>query len=61
MCDEAQVIIGNHYPECNYERDIDNVKEALVRLDVPYPEILTTIAAPRQGLRQSLLAHDVSH
>lgn len=24
-------------PEFNRERDIDNVKEALVRLDVPYP------------------------
>ena len=24
-------------PEFPYERDIDNVKEALVRLDVPYP------------------------
>ncbi len=31
------VVIGNHMPEFNRERDIDNVKEALVRLDVPYP------------------------
>ena len=35
--DDGLVVIGNHYPEFNYERDIDNVKEALVRLDVPYP------------------------
>ena len=35
--DHGLVIIGNHYPEFNSERDLDNLKEALVRLDVPYP------------------------
>jgi hypothetical protein len=30
-------VIGNHYPEFAYEADIDNLKEAIVRLDVPYP------------------------
>jgi len=30
-------VIGNHYPEFSYERDIENVKNALVDLDVPYP------------------------
>lgn len=30
-------MIGNHYPEFSYERDIENVKNALVDLDVPYP------------------------
>ncbi len=34
--DQGLVIIGNHYPEFNYERDLDNLKEAIVRLDVPY-------------------------
>ena len=34
--DQGLVIIGNHYPEFSYERDLDNLKEALVRLDVPY-------------------------
>ncbi len=29
-------MIGNHYPEFSYEEDLDNLKEALVRLDVPY-------------------------
>jgi hypothetical protein len=33
---EGLVIIGVHTPEFNYERDIDNVREALVNLDVPY-------------------------
>ena len=31
------MIIGVHTPEFGHERDIDNVKEAIVRLDVPYP------------------------
>lgn len=35
--DEGLVVIGNHYPEFSYEEDLDNLKEALVRLDVPYP------------------------
>ena len=30
------VVIGNHYPEFSYEEDLDNLKEAIVRLDVPY-------------------------
>lgn len=34
---DGLVIIGNHMPEFPYERDLDNVREALVRLDVPYP------------------------
>lgn len=35
--DDGLVIIGVHTPEFKYEADIDNVKEALVRLDVPFP------------------------
>jgi len=31
------VVIGNHYPEFGYEEDLDNLKEAIVRLEVPYP------------------------
>ena len=34
--DQGLVVIGNHYPEFSYERDLDNLKEALLRLDVPY-------------------------
>jgi len=30
-------VIGNHYPEFNHERDLDNLKDAIQRLDVPYP------------------------
>ncbi len=31
------MVIGNHMPEFLYERDIDNVKDALARLGVSYP------------------------
>ena len=34
--DDGLVIIGVHTPEFSFERDISNVEEALVRLDVPY-------------------------
>lgn len=35
--DDGLVVIGNHYPEFTYEQDLNNLKDALVRLDVPYP------------------------
>jgi thiol-disulfide isomerase/thioredoxin len=35
--DKGLRVIGNHFPEFNYEREISNLKDALVRLDVPYP------------------------
>lgn len=35
--DEGLVIIGNHYPEFSFEEDLDNLKQALIDLDVPYP------------------------
>lgn len=31
------MIIGNHYPEFEYEKDLENLKDAIVRLNVPYP------------------------
>lgn len=30
------VVIGVHYPEFTHEADLTNLKEAIVRLDVPY-------------------------
>jgi hypothetical protein len=33
---EGLVVIGNHYPEFGYERDLDNLKAAIIDLDVPY-------------------------
>jgi thiol-disulfide isomerase/thioredoxin len=35
--DDGLVIIGVHTPEFSYEEDLENVKQALVDLDVPYP------------------------
>ena len=34
--DEGLVIIGNHYPEFPYEANLDNLKKAIVDLDIPY-------------------------
>jgi len=34
--DEGLVIIGNHYPEFSYEEDLDNLKQAVIDLDIPY-------------------------
>jgi hypothetical protein len=34
--DEGLVIIGNHYPEFSYEADFDNLKQAIIDLDIPY-------------------------
>ena len=31
------MVIGNHYPEFNFEKDLDNLREAVVELNIPYP------------------------
>ena len=33
---EGLVIIGNHYPEFSYEKDLDNLKAAVKDLDIQY-------------------------
>ena len=38
--DQGLVVIGMHSPEFNYEKDVQNVKDAIARLDVPYPVAL---------------------
>lgn len=35
--DRGLVVIGNHYPEFNHERELDNLKAAVERLEIPYP------------------------
>jgi hypothetical protein len=30
------VIIGNHYPEFSYERDLENLRQAVAELEIPY-------------------------
>ena len=34
------MIIGVHSPEFSHEKDPDNVRNAIDRLDVPYPVVL---------------------
>lgn len=34
--DQGLVVIGNHYPEFSHEEDLDNLREAVERLGVPY-------------------------
>jgi thiol-disulfide isomerase/thioredoxin len=38
--DQGLVVIAVHTPEFDYEKDLNNVKEGLSRLDVPYPVVL---------------------
>lgn len=34
--DQGLVVIGNHYPEFDYEADLDNLKAAVAREDIEY-------------------------
>ena len=34
---DGLVVIGNHFPEFSHEKDLENLKAAIERLDVPYP------------------------
>jgi len=34
--DSGLIVIGVHSPEFNHEKDINNVKDAIARLEVPY-------------------------
>jgi hypothetical protein len=34
--DQGLVVIGNHFPENQYERDLQNLKAAVQRLEIPY-------------------------
>ena len=31
------MVIGNHYPEFDYEADLENLKEAVERMEISYP------------------------
>ncbi len=35
--DDGLVVIGNHYPEFNYERELPNLRAAIQRLEITYP------------------------
>jgi thiol-disulfide isomerase/thioredoxin len=36
---QGLVVIGNHYPEFDYERSLVNLKQAVVKLNIPYPVV----------------------
>lgn len=38
--EQGLVIIGNHYPEFRYEESLENVNDAIERLDIKYPVAL---------------------
>ncbi len=38
------IVIGNHYPEFSYEHDLENLKDAIRRLEIPY-----AVAQDNQG------------
>jgi hypothetical protein len=42
--EQGLVIIGKHYPEFSYERELDNLQQAVIDLDIPY-----TVAQDNDG------------
>ena len=36
---QGLVVIGNHFPEFGHERDLANLNQAVLDLDVPYPVV----------------------
>jgi hypothetical protein len=42
---QGLVVIGNHYPEFDYEADLAALEKAIQELDVPYP-----VAQDNEGL-----------
>jgi hypothetical protein len=35
--DQGLVVIGNHYPEFNHERDLTNLQDVVHQTDIQYP------------------------
>jgi hypothetical protein len=36
---EGLVVIGNHYPEFSYESNLENLKQAVLDLEISYPVV----------------------
>ncbi len=49
--DQGLVVIGNHYPEFDYERDLENLEAAIIRLEVPYPVMVDNDGQTWQAYR----------
>jgi thiol-disulfide isomerase/thioredoxin len=50
--DDGLVIVGVHTPEFSYEEKVENVRQALVDLDVPYPVALDSDWATWQAYKK---------
>lgn len=37
--DQGLVVIGNHFPEFEHEKDLDNLKQAVEELKITYPVV----------------------
>lgn len=35
--EQGLIVIGNHYPEFEYESDLDNLRQAIADLEIQYP------------------------
>ncbi len=35
--DDGLIVIGNHYPEFSYEKDLENLKDAINQYEIKYP------------------------
>ncbi len=58
--EQGLVVIGNHFPEFDYERDLNNLKDALQRLNVPYAVAQDNDGSDVAGLSDAVLAVAVS-
>lgn len=38
--EDGLVILGNHYPEFDYEANVNNVRDAIQRFGIPYPVLI---------------------
>lgn len=51
FADQGLVIIGNHYPEFNHEKELNNVKEAVRDLEIDYAVALDNEGKTWQAFR----------
>lgn len=50
--EQGLIVIGNHFPEYSYERDVHNVRDALTRLNITYPVALDNAGATWDAYNQ---------
>jgi peroxiredoxin len=50
--DQGLVVIGDHFPEFSYERDVDNVRQAVKDYGIPYPVAIDNDGATWNAYQQ---------